>query len=357
MVDFVIVGAGLYGSVSARILTDKGYKCIVLDKRNHIGGNCYTENKNGIQVHMYGPHSFHTNSCGVWDFLNEFTRFNNFRNHTKVNYKGSIYSFPINMFTLHQLWGVCSPEEAKRKLEEVKHDIPNPSNIEDFCLANIGEELYETFVYGFTKKQWGKEPRDLPASIIKRIPIRLTYNDNYFDDAYQGIPIGGYTKLFENLLDGIEVHLGVDYLKERDKWRAKQFIYTGPIDEFFDYQLGELEWRSMRFEHFILEDTDYQGNPVIHYTDSETPYKRIIEHKHFDFDGQKDTVITKEFPESWDRSKEKFYPINDTKNSNLYESYRKMIPDNFIFGGRLARYKYYDMDQVIASAIHKATRL
>jgi len=357
MLDFVIVGAGLYGCVSARILTDKGYNCVVIDKRSHIGGNCYTENQHGIQVHMYGPHSFHTNNSDVWHFIRKFTVFNNFNNHTKVNYKNSIYSFPINMFTLHQIWGVCSPEEAKQKLKESRIHIEHPDNIEDYCLSTIGEELYKIFIYGFTKKQWGKEPKNLPASIIKRIPIRLTYNDSYFNDTYQGIPIGGYTKLFENLLDGIKVHTNVDYLKERDKWKAKKTIYTGAIDEFFNYELGELEWRSMIFEHIFIKDTDYQGNCIINYTDAETPHKRIIEHKHFDFDGQKDTVITKEFPESWDRSKEKFYPINDAKNSNLYESYRKMIPDNFIFGGRLARYKYYDMDQVVASALSTSLRL
>jgi UDP-galactopyranose mutase len=351
MLDFVIVGAGLYGSVAARVLSDRGYKCVVLDKRPHIGGNCYTEKKNGIQVHMYGPHFFHTNSRRVWDFLSEYTVFNSVKNQTDVIYKGSAYSFPINMFTLQKLWGVCSPEEAKRKLEEVKIDIPNPSNIEDFCLANIGEELYEIFVYGFTKKQWGKEPKDLPVSIIKRIPIRLEYNNNYFDDIYQGIPIGGYTRLFENLLDGIDVHLGVDYLTQRDKWKARKIIYTGPIDEFFDYHLGELEWRSLKFEHLFMKDTAYQGKAVFHYSDIDVPYKRIIEHKYFDFTEQKDTVITKEYPQHWDRTKEKFYPINDKKNNSLYEKYKKLIPDNFTFGGRLARYKYYDMDQVVASAL------
>ena len=300
---------------------------------------------------MYGPHSFHTQHRGVWDFMCEFAEFNNVKNRTKVKYKDEIYSFPINLFTLHQLWGVQTPEEARAKLQEVKHDIHHPRNIEEFCLANVGQEIYEKFIYGFTKKQWGKEPSDLPVSIIKRIPIRLTYNDNYFDDQYEGIPIGGYTALFDNMLDGIDVILGEDYLKNREKWRARNVIYTGPIDEFFDYEYGELEWRSMRFEHFLLKDTDYQGNAIINYTEADVPFKRIIEHKHFDFTGQKDTVITKEYPQEWNRNREKFYPINDSKNNALYEKYRKLIPANFIFGGRLARYKYYDMDQVVASAL------
>lgn len=351
MLDYLIVGAGLYGSVSARILTDKGYKCLVVDKRDHVGGNCYTEKQNDIHVHMYGPHTFHTNSSIVWDFMGQFTTFNKFKNKTKVRYKDEVYSFPINMLTMYQLWGVTTPAQAIEKLESVKHKITNPSNIEEFCLANVGQEIYEKFIYGFTKKQWGKEPSDLPVSIIKRIPIRLTYNDDYFHDAYEGIPIGGYTALFENMLDGIEVITGVDYLKNRDKWKAKHTIYTGPIDEFFDYEYGELEWRSMKFEHYLIEDTDYQGNAIFHYTDLDVPYKRIIEHKHFDFTGQKDTVITKEYPQDWDKTKEKFYPINDKKNNSLYEKYKKLIPDNFTFGGRLARYKYYDMDQVVASAL------
>ncbi len=351
MLDYLIVGCGLFGSTFARLATDRGASCLVIDKRDHIAGNCYTKRMNGIDVHMYGPHTFHTNSRGVWDFVNQFADFNNFVTRTKVSHGGKIYSFPINLFTLSQVWGVESPTEAIAKLEEVRHKIDNPRNLEEWCLSQIGEELYNIFIYGFTKKQWGREPRELPASIIKRLPIRLTHNDNFFSDKFEGVPARGYTELFENMLDGIPVELNCDYLSNKDRWKSKKVVYTGPIDEFFNYEYGQLEWRSLRFEHILHRDLDYQGNAIINYAEESVPFKRIIEHKHFYSQQQKDTVITKEYPQAWVPEVEKIYTINNDKNNLLYQKYKKLIPHDHIFGGRLAEYRYYDMHQVVGAAI------
>lgn len=354
--DYIIVGSGLFGSIFAREMLEMGRTCLVIDKRNHIGGNCYTENKDGIHIHKYGPHIFHTNSDKIWKYMNKWTDFNHFTYRPKVNYKDKLYSFPINLFTLYQLWGVTTPEQAKQKIEKEKVNIPNPSNLEEWILSQVGEEIYKTFIYGYTKKQWNKSPKDLPASIIKRLPIRLFFDDNYFDDKYQGIPTEGYTPIFEKLLKNIPIELGVDYLKEKNKWDslAKKIVYTGAIDEFFDYDLGTLEWRSLKFEEEHLNIPDYQGVASVNYTEESVPYTRIVEHKHFNFGKQTHTVITKEYPEEWDKTKEKYYPLNDDKNNSLYLKYKQKInSDKYIFGGRLADYKYYDMDQVIGSALVK----
>lgn len=345
--DFVIVGAGLSGAIFAREVTNKGKKVLVIDKRNHIGGNCYTENHEGINVHLYGPHIFNTFSKVIWDYINQYADFNHYVNRPRVNYKDNIYSFPINLLTLYQLWGVKTPEEAKRKLEEVRENIPNPSNLEEHILSLVGREIYEIFIYGYTKKQWGCEPKDLPASIVKRIPIRLTYDDNYYEHRYQGIPIGGYTQIFEKLLDGIEVRLNCDFISDREALtRLGDIIYTGKIDEYFDYRYGQLEYRSLRFEHKIING-DYQGNAIINYTDIDVPYTRIIEHKHFEFMNCRDTVITYEYPQ---KEGEAYYPINNAKNIQLYRKYCSLA-DRVAFCGRLGGYKYMNMDQAISSAL------
>jgi UDP-galactopyranose mutase len=352
--DYLIIGSGLFGSIFAREATNNGFKCLVIDKRNHIGGNCFTKKIDGIDVHEYGPHIFHTNSIKVWNYMNKWTEFNHFTYRPRVNYKNKIYSFPINLMTLYQLWGTKTPEEAIKKLNEVKVKIDNPSNLEEWILTQVGEELYQTFVYGYTKKQWGKHPNELPSFIIKRLPIRLTYNDNYFDDIYQGIPVDGYTAIFEKLLYGINVDLNTDYLNDREYFNklAKKIIYTGPIDEFFNYEYGMLEWRSLKFEHEHLNIPDYQGVATVNYTDESIPYTRICEHKHFTFGKQNTTVITKEYPQSWDKTKEKYYPVNDNRNNELFLKYKKQIDNKkYIFGGRLADYKYYDMHQVVGSAL------
>jgi UDP-galactopyranose mutase len=336
-------------------MTDRGAKCLILEKKNHIGGNCHTTEKNGIHVHDYGPHIFHTNSDKIWNYVNKYAEFNNYVNRPKVNYKNDIFSFPINLFTLYQLWGVKTPEEAKAKLNKVKIKIENPKNLEEWILTQVGEEIYNKFIYGYTKKQWGQEPANLPSFIIKRLPIRLTYDDNYYEDKYQGIPIGGYTQIFKKLLKDIPIEIGVDYLLEREYWnsKAKKIVYTGPIDEFFNYEMGTLEWRSLKFEQQELNIDDYQGNAIVNYTEYEIPYTRICEHKHFENNKlQGYTIITKEYPQQWDKSKEKYYPINDDLNNNLYLTYKNKIDTNrYIFGGRLADYKYYDMHQVIGSAL------
>jgi UDP-galactopyranose mutase len=340
-------------------MTDRGAKCLVVDKRNHIGGNCYTKDVGGINVHEYGPHIFHTNSDKVWEYVNKFSKFNHYVNRPKVYYKGELYSFPINLFTLYQLWGVKTPDEAKKKLNDVKIKIENPQNLEEWILSQIGEEIYQKFVYGYTKKQWGRDPKYLPSFIIKRLPIRMTFDDNYYEDKYQGIPIGGYTKIFEKLLEGIDIETGVDYLNDRDhlEKKAKKIVYTGPIDEFFGCDEGRLEWRSLRFEHETFQCADYQGNALINYTEEAIPYTRICEHKHFEFGKQDHTVITKEYPQVWDASKEKFYPVNDDKNNELFSIYKARInTDRYVFGGRLADYKYYDMHQVVGSALVRSEK-
>ena len=359
MYDYLIVGAGIFGAVFAREMTDRGAKCLVIDKRSHIGGNCYTRNEGGIHVHEYGPHIFHTDSKRIWDYMNRWTEFNHFVLRPKVFNDGSIYSFPINMMTLYQLWGTKTPQEAEHKLQEVRVGIQNPQNLEEWILSQVGQEIYKKFICGYTTKQWNRDPKDLPSFIIKRLPIRLTYDDNYFTDRYQGIPVNGYTPIFEKLLEGIPVELGVDYLKDRDRWNAaaRKIVYTGAIDEFFDCDLGTLEWRSLRFEHETLNISDYQGVAVVNYTNVEIPFTRICEHKHFNFGKQNHTIITREYPQDWNPSKEKFYPINDEKNNNLFRRYHERIDTNrFIFGGRLADYKYYDMHQVVGSALARSER-
>jgi UDP-galactopyranose mutase len=357
--DFLIVGSGLFGSTFAQQANERGYRCLIIDKRSHIGGNCYTENVEGINVHKYGPHIFHTSDKRIWDYVNRFAEFNNFVNRPKVNYEGNVYSFPINLFTLYQLFGVKTPEEAESVLEKVRIHNTSPRNLEEWILSQVGEEIYQKFIYGYTKKQWGRDPKELPSSIIKRLPIRLTYDDNYFSDTYQGIPIGGYTKMIENMQKGIEIRLGVDFFTDRRELEkiAKTIVFTGAIDEFFNYSLGSLEYRSLKFETQFMEDVpDYQGNAIINYTEESVPFTRICEHKHFEFGRSKSTVITREYPDNWVVGKERYYPVNNSENNIRYVEYKKMadsLGEKYIFGGRLAEYKYYDMHQVIGSALAK----
>jgi UDP-galactopyranose mutase len=354
MYNYLIVGSGLFGSIFARELTDKGFKCLVIDKRDHIGGNCFTENIEGINVHKYGPHIFHTSDDRVWEYMNKYTKFNHFVNRPKVNYKNSIYSFPINLMTLYQIYNVSTPEQARLILEHVRYDIPTPRNLEDWVLSQVGKEIYEIFIKGYTTKQWGCDPKSLPTSIIKRLPIRLNYDDNYFFDKYQGIPIGGYTEIFNKLLDGIDVKLNVDYFEDREYWndQATKVVYTGPIDRYYDFIFGKLEYRSLEFKTKTINSKDFQGNAVVNYTDLETEYTRIIEHKHFEFGDQLKTVVTEEYPRT---EGEPYYPINNEANNIRYSEYKKLmaLEENVIFGGRLADYKYYDMHQVVASALKR----
>ena len=354
MYNYLIVGSGLFGSIFARELTDKGFKCLVIDKRDHIGGNCFTENIEGINVHKYGPHIFHTSDDRVWEYMNKYTKFNHFVNRPKVNYKNSIYSFPINLMTLYQIYNVSTPEQARLILEHVRYDIPTPRNLEDWVLSQVGKEIYEIFIKGYTTKQWGCDPKSLPTSIIKRLPIRLNYDDNYFFDKYQGIPIGGYTEIFNKLLDGIDVKLNVDYFEDRKHWdgQATKIVYTGPIDRYYDFIFGKLEYRSLEFKTKTIDSKDFQGNAVVNYTDLETEYTRIIEHKHFEFGDQLKTVVTEEYPRT---EGEPYYPINNEANNIRYGEYKKLmvLEENVIFGGRLADYKYYDMHQVVASALKR----
>ena len=353
--DYIIVGSGLFGSVFARQATDDGKKVLILEKRSHIAGNCYTENRKGINVHVYGPHIFHTNNDEIWDFVNKYTKFNNFINKPKVFYNNKIYSFPINLMTLYQMWGITNPIDANKKLISVRENIKEPKNLEEWCLSQIGRELYETFIKGYTQKQWKTDPKNLPSFIIKRLPIRLNFDDNYFFDKYQGIPIGGYTKMFEKILENIEVKTDVDFFKDVDYWKSKtkKIIYTGKIDEYYNYCYGELEYRTTLFEHDIYDVEDYQGNAIINYTNENIPYTRTIEHKHFDNVNTAHTIVTKEYPDVWDKSKIPYYPINDAKNTNIHEKYKELTyqEKNVIFGGRLSEYKYYDMHQVIGSAL------
>jgi UDP-galactopyranose mutase len=360
MYDYVIVGSGVFGATCARELTNSGKRCLVIEKRKHIGGNCYTENIDGINVHEYGPHIFHTNSDYIWRYVNSLCKFNNYKHSIKAMYEKKIYSFPINLMTLNQIWNVKTPQEAEEKIKSVQIKIENPKNMEEWAVSQIGEELYRMFVYGYSKKQWNKEPSELPAKILKRIPIRFNFNDNYFEDKYSGVPIGGYTSIFERLLDGIEVKLSTDYLNDRASIDSigKKIIYTGGLDEFFDYDLGELEWRSLKFEKERLPIKDFQGCALINYSNQEIPFTRICEHKHFEFGKQNFTIITKEYPREWSRGKEKYYPINDEKNNQLSALYKQRIDkDKYILGGRLADYAYYDMHQVFASALSTVSRI
>lgn len=352
--DYLIIGSGIYGSIFANELNKIGKKVLVIDKRNHIGGNCYTENIDDINVHKYGPHIFHTSDKRIWDYVNNIVPFNHFSYRPKIKYKDKIYSLPINMMSLYQVYGVKTPKEANKKLNEVRIKNDNPRNLEEWVLSQVGPELYEIFVKGYTTKQWGREPKELPSSIIKRLPIRLTYDDNYYFDTHQGIPIGGYTKIFENLLKGIEVKLGVNYFENKEYFDtiSHKVLYTGPIDQFYNYTFGKLEYRSLHFETERLNMPDYQGIAGMNYGDVDIEYTRIIEHKHFEFGNQPTTIITKEYPKN---SGEQYYPVNDTINNNRYNDYKKLMSNEtkYIFGGRLADYKYYDMHQVIGSALKR----
>lgn len=357
MYDYLIVGAGLYGSIFAREATDAGKKVLVLDKRNHIGGNVYTRDVEGINVHEYGAHIFHTNEENVWKYVNRFAKFNRYTNSPVADYKGEMYSLPFNMYTFNKMWGVRTPQEALDKIEEQRREagIEEPKNLEEQAISLVGLDIYEKLIKGYTKKQWGRDCKDLPSFIIKRLPVRFTYDNNYFNALYQGIPIGGYTKMVENILNGIEVKLGVDFLEDKEYWesQAKKVVYTGAIDKYFDYQLGTLEYRSVRFETEVLDIANYQGNAVINYTDEETPYTRIIEHKHFEFGTGDKTVISREYSKEWSVEDEPYYPVNDKKNSDLYKEYQALAQtkENIIFGGRLGEYRYYDMDAVIARVL------
>lgn len=358
--DYLIVGAGLFGSVFAHEAQKKGKKCLVIDKRNHLGGNVYCEKIEEINVHKYGAHIFHTNDKKIWDYVNNLVEFNRYTNSPIANYKGEYYNLPFNMNTFYKLWGVKTPEEAKNKIQEQIQDskISKPKNLEEQALSLVGKDIYYKLIKGYTEKQWGRKATDLPAFIIKRIPVRYTYDNNYFHDKYQGIPIGGYNKLVEALLNGIETITEVDFFENRDLWKSKadKIVFTGKIDEYYDFQFGKLNYRSLKFENEILETDNFQGNAVVNYTDFETPYTRILEHKHFEFGNQKKTVITKEYPQEWEDGKEPYYPVNDAANNDLYSKYKELSrkEENVIFGGRLAEYKYYDMHQVIASALKKS---
>lgn len=358
MHDYVIVGAGLFGSVFAREMTDAGASCLVVEKRHHVAGNCYTADVGGIHVHQYGPHIFHTNDEQVWKYVNQHARFSRFSFRPKVNFRGRMFSFPINLTTLYELWGVRTPQEAERRFEAERVPIARPANLEEWILSQVGRELYETFVYGYTKKQWGREPRELPSSIIRRLPIRMTWNDDYFDDRYCGIPVGGYTKLFESLLEGIAVETGADFLSDRCRFESlgKKIVYTGPLDRFFEYAHGAHDWRGLRFEREVVDLPDYQGIAVINYTDFETPFTRCIEHKHFDPVTTDHTVITREYPADWKIGDEMYYPVNNEIGQQLQQEYVAMLPDRYLIGGRLATYRYLDMHQVVASAIHLAEK-
>lgn len=364
--DYLIVGAGLYGAVFAQRAKEAGKTVLVIDKRPNIAGNVYTEEIEGINVHIYGAHIFHTNNKEVWEYITKFAEFNRFTNAPVANYKGELYSLPFNMYTFNKMWGVVTPEEAAAKIEEQKAaaGITEPKNLEEQAISLIGTDIYEKLVKGYTEKQWGRPCNELPAFIIKRLPVRLTFDNNYFNALYQGIPIGGYTKMVANLLDGIEVRLGVDYLENKETYdaMAEKVVYTGAIDAYFDYKLGALEYRSVRFDTEVLDMPNFQGNAAVNYTDAESPYTRIIEHKWFEFGKDAEgndlpkTVISREYSSEWKVGDEPYYPVNDEKNGALYAQYKELADkeENIIFGGRLGEYKYYDMDAVIASALAKA---
>lgn len=364
MYDYLVVGSGLYGSIFAHEAKKAGKSVLVIDKRSHVGGNVYTENVEGINVHVYGAHIFHTNDRIVWDYITQFADFNRFTNSPVANYKGELYSLPFNMYTFNKMWGVVTPEQAAAKIEEQRKEISGvPNNLEEQAISLVGRDIFEKLIKGYTEKQWGRDCKELPAFIIKRLPVRLTFDNNYFNALYQGIPVGGYTKLIENLLSGIEVRLNTDYLKDKDDFdsMAKRIVYTGPIDAYFGYSLGALQYRSVRFETELLDIPNYQGNAAVNYTDRETPWTRIIEHKWFEFGKDADgndlpkTVISREYSSEWQLGDEPYYPVNDTNNKNLYSDYRKLADSEkrILFGGRLGEYKYYDMDQVIAAALKK----
>ncbi len=369
MYDYLIVGAGLYGAVFARQAADAGKKVLVIDKRSHIGGNVYTEKIRGIHVHKYGAHIFHTNNREVWNYVCRFAEFNRFTNSPVANYHGELYSLPFNMYTFHKMWGVVTPEQAKAVIEKQRREagVDNPENLEEQAISLVGTDIYERLIKGYTEKQWGRPCRELPAFIIKRLPVRFTFDNNYFNALYQGIPVGGYTRMVEHMLEGIEVKLGTDYLENRENLEkeAEYIVYTGPIDAYFDYQEGALEYRLVRFETEVLDIPNFQGNAAVNYTDAETPWTRIIEHKWFEFgrdeEGKElpETVISREYSSEWHVGDEPYYPVNDEKNALLYEKYRRLAEkeNHVIFGGRLGEYKYYDMDVVIEKALAKSREL
>ena len=365
--DYLVVGSGLYGAIFAHEARVHGKSVLVVDKRPNIAGNIYTENIEGINVHKYGAHIFHTNNKKVWNYITQFAEFNRFTNSPVANYKGELYSLPFNMYTFNKMWGVVTPEEAAAKIEEQRKEITGePKNLEEQAISLVGRDIYEKLIKGYTEKQWGRDCRDLPASIIKRLPCRFTYDNNYFNDRYQGIPIGGYTKMIANLLDGIKVRLNTDYQEHKSELDAlaDKVVYTGPIDAYFDYKLGTLEYRSVRFETELLDQPNFQGNAAVNYTDRETQWTRIIEHKWFEFGKDENgndlpkTIISREYSSEWKPGDEPYYPVNDAKNSLLYSEYKKLADaeNKVIFGGRLGEYKYYDMDQVIAAVLEKCEK-
>ncbi len=361
--DYLIVGEGLYGAVFEYEERKKGKSCLVIDKRNHIAGNVFTEEVEGIQVHKYGAHIFHTSNKRVWEYMNQFAEFNQYINSPVAVYKDELYNLPFNMNTFSKMWNIRTPQEAKEKIANqiAELSITDPQNLEEQALSLVGRDVYEKLVKGYTEKQWGRDCKDLPAFIIKRLPLRFTYDNNYFNDRYQGIPIGGYTAMVERMLEGIEVRLNVDYFSEKEQLDplADQIVYTGQIDRYFDYCLGILEYRMVRFEQETLDCENYQGNAVVNYTEREIPYTRIIEHKHFEFGRQEKTVISREYPSEWKKGEEPYYPVNDKKNNELFEKYQELAKKekNVLFGGRLGEYRYYDMDKVVEQALKAAERI
>jgi UDP-galactopyranose mutase len=359
--DYLVVGAGFFGAVFAHEATARGKKCLVVDRRDHIGGNCYTQDQEGIQVHVYGAHIFHTADKAIWNYIQNFTEMNHYVNSPIANYKGEIYNLPFNMNTFSRLWGISTPEEAKAMIQSQRGAVTEPHNLEEQAISQVGKDIYEKLVKGYTEKQWGRSCDELPSFIIRRLPVRFTYDNNYFTDPYQGIPKEGYTAIFEKLLSGIAVRLNCDYLENKAELSAlaDKIIYTGPIDQYFDYCYGPLQYRSLRFETEVLDTDNYQGNAVVNYTDRETPYTRIIEHKHFTFGTQPKTVITREYPAVWQPGDAPYYTINDEANNTLYRKYAALAQkeQNVFFGGRLGEYKYYDMDKVIASSLQLCEKL
>ena len=355
--NYLVVGSGLFASIFAYEANKRGKKCLVIEKRNHIGGNIYTEEIEGINVHKYGAHIFHTSNKKVWEYINQFVEFNRYTNSPIARYKNEVYNMPFNMNTFNKLWGVFTPEEAKAKIQEELNEvnIDEPRNLEEQAIKLVGKTIYDKLVKGYTEKQWGMKATELPPFIIKRLPVRFIYDNNYFNDTYQGIPIGGYTQIIEKMLDGIEVKTNYDFFEYKEELKdiAEKIVFTGPIDQYYDYCYGELEYRSVRFETEILDKENYQGNAVVNYTEYEVPYTRIIEHKHFEFGTQPKTIISREYSVKWDKSKEPYYPINNEKNDALYKKYKQLADkdENVIFGGRLGQYKYYDMDKVIEQAL------
>ena len=355
--DYLIVGAGPFGAVFAHEATKRGKRCLVIDKRNHVGGNMYCEKVEDINVHKYGAHIFHTSNKEVWDYVNQFCTFNNYINSPIANYKGEIYNLPFNMNTFNRLWGVVTPAEAKAKIDEqIKESgITEPKNLEEQAISLVGKDIYEKLIKGYTEKQWGRQCRELPAFIIKRLPVRYTYDNNYFNDKYQGIPEGGYNVIFDKLLKGIDIELNTDFFEKKEELlqKANKIVFTGMIDQYFDYQYGVLEYRSLRFEHEILDEENHQGNAVVNYNEREVSYTRIIEHKHFEFGKQPKTVITREYPAEWKQGDEPYYPVNNEKNAEIFKKYQELAEkeENVIFGGRLADYRYYDMHHVFERAL------